>query len=443
MVQLGEFSLWIALLMAAWCATLTMQGAVMRRAALTASGARGLYAALFFLLLASLGLAIAFVTDDFSLRYVALHSGKNVELLYKLCAFWSDTAGELLLASFLVALMGSVTSRVVLRADTDRRRAAWTVAVIGLILAGLIAGTAFGANPFMHLPRAQGDGRGLDPMLRNTAMFAQIPLMLLGAAGAAAACALAAGGAIRQSFDGALFLRLRSAATESWGFLSASGLIAAHWAYVSPGLRAILLKNPAVVASMAAWTILSLFLVGVELAHTMRAPQSEADVMRRRAGRVLAGVGVALCVAAAAVHSRTKNYDVQLGDGEQYSATDAWGHDWSFTSQGASRLERPGDDVISLGLIASRDGVRQPFISTESRQYYTGGGLDVFPAQTVPAVRSSVSQDLLIILSDAGEGRAVLRISFIPLVELDWAGGVLLALGAVLLFWPPKIGSVA
>jgi cytochrome c biogenesis factor len=439
LTQLGEISLWIALLMAAWCATLAIQGAVMRRAALTASGARGLYVAFFFLLLASIGLATAFVTDDFSLRYVAMHSGRNVELLYKLCAFWSDSAGALLLGSLLFALMGSIAARVVLRVDADRQRAAWTIAVIGLILAALLAASAFGASPYLHLPRASGDGRGLDPMLRDPAMFVQTPLMLLGAAGAAAACALAAGGMIRRNFDGALLARLRSAATESWGFLSVSFLIAVHWAYVSPGLRAIMVKNPAVVASAVAWAALSLFLVGVELAHTIRGPQSEADIMRRRAGRVLAGVGIALCIAAVALHSRTKNYDVQLGDGEQYRAKDAWGHDWTFTSQGASRLERPGDDVIAVGLLPTRDGVRQPFIVSESREYFTGGGLNVFPARTVPAIRSTIAQDLFVVLSDAGEGRSVLRISFIPLVELDWTGGVLLALGAVLLFWPPKI----
>ena len=425
--------------MAAWCTTLSIQGALMRRAALTTSGARGLYVAFFFLALASAGLATAFVTDDYSLRYVAMHSGRNVELLYKLCAFWSDRAGELLLSALLFALMGSIGARVVLRADTDRRRAAWTVAAIGLMLTALVATGAFGANPYTHLPRATADGRGLDPMLRNVAMFVQTPLMLLGAAGAAAAFALAAGGALARNFDGALFMRLRSAATESWGFLSVSFLIAAHWTYVSPGLRATMLKNPAVIASVVAWGVLSFFLVGVELAHTIRGPQSEADIMRRRAGRVLAAIGIALCVVAVALHSRTKNYDVQLGDGEQYRARDAWGHDWTFTSQGASRLERPGDDVISVGLLPTRDGARQPFLTSESRQYYTGGGLDVFPAETVPAIRSTVAQDLFVVLSDAGEGRSVLRIRFIPLVELDWAGGVLLALGAVLLFWPPKV----
>ena len=438
MTQLGEFSLWIALLMAAWCTTLSIQGALMRRAALTASGARGLYVAFFFLALGSAGLATAFVADDYSLRYVAMHSGRNVELLYKLCAFWSDRAGELLLGALLFACMGSVAARVVLRVDTDSQRAAWSVAAIGLILAGLLAASAFGANPYMHLPRTSPDGRGLDPMLRNVAMFVQTPLMLLGSAGAAAAFALACGAAIRRNFDGPLFMRLRSAATESWAFLSVSFLIAAHWTYSSPGLRGIMLKNPAVISSAVAWAVLSLFLIGVELAHTIRGPQSEADIMRRRAGRLLAGVGVALWLVAVALHSRTKIYDVQLGDGEQYRANDAWGHDWTFTSQGASRLERPGDDVISVALLPTRDGVRQPFITIESRQYYTGGGLNVYPAQTVPAIRSTIAQDLFVVLSDAGEGRAVLRISFIPLVELDWTGGVLLALGAVLLFWPPK-----
>jgi cytochrome c biogenesis factor len=439
LTQLGEFSLWIALLMAAWCTTLSIQGALLRRAQLATSGARGLYAAFFFLIVAATALAGAFVLDDYSLRYVAMHSGRGVELLYKLCAFWSDRAGESLLASLLFAFAGSVAAKHVRRVDTDRARAAWTVAAIGLMLVAILAATAFGANPFAHLPRTPGDGRGLDPMLRNVAMLVQPPLMLFGAAGAAVTLALVIGAACRWNFDRALFTRLRSSAAESWGFLSAAFLIGAHWAYVSPGLRGLMMKNPAVIASAIVWLVLSVFLVAVELTHAIRGPHADADVMRRRAGRILAAFGVVLCVGVFAARPLTKNYDVQIGDGEQYRAKDAWGHEWTFTSQGASRLERFGDDVTSVALLPERDRIRQPYIASESRQYYGAGGLDIFPPQAVPGIRSTIAQDLFVALSDAGEGRSVLRISFIPLVELAWVGGVFLALGGLLLFWPPKM----
>jgi cytochrome c biogenesis factor len=436
--QLGELSLWIALLMAVWCSTLSVQGALMKRASLTASGARGLYAAVGFTLLAAAGLMTAFLGDDYSLRYVAQHSGLNVELYYKICAFWSDDAGQFLLASLLFGLVGSAAAMITLRRDGDRARASWTVAIIGLLVATAIAITGFKANPFVMLARPQQDGRGLDPILRHPLMLIQPPLMLFGAACAMTPLALSGGAALRSRFDRELFARIRAGALESWALLTAGLLLGARWAYISPGLRAAWGHSGAVVTSVSVWTALTLFLTVVESRRSTRIALSEADLMRRRAGRALAALGLLLCVATFGARSLTKNYDALIADGEKYAAKDSWGRAWTFTSQGASRLEREGDDVIAVALMPSRDGVRQPFIASESRQYYGPGGLDIYPAQTVPGIRSTLATDLFVVLSDAGEGRAVLRISFKPLIELAWAGGVLLALGGLLVFWPPR-----
>lgn len=438
MTQLGELSLWIALLMAAWSATLAVQGAYMRRDPLTASGARGLYAALGFTALAAAGLVSAFLGDDYSLRYVALHSSENVETYYKLCAFWSGGPGELLLLSFMIAVVASGAAFVALRRDADRQRAAFTVGVLGFILAFALVATGFEMNPFAPLARKLQDGRGLDPLLRHPLMLVQRPLMLLGAAGAAAPSAMAIAALMGRGFDRELVARIRASALLSWTALSVALLLGARWAYVSPGLRALLEHSPAVIASAAVWLVLTLFLIIADLRDSSQPPRSEVDVMRRRAARVLAVGGALLCIITFAARPFTRNYDAQIGDGEKYSAKDSWGHDWTFTSQGASRLEREGDDVIAVALMPTRDGARQKFISSESRQYYGPGGLDIYPPQAVPGIRSSVAQDLFVVLADAGEGRSVLRISFRPLVELVWAGSVLLALGGLLLFWPSR-----
>jgi cytochrome c biogenesis factor len=438
LTQLGELSLWIALLMAAWCTTLAVQGALMNRVSLTKSGARGLCAALFFTTLSAVGLGTAFLGDDYSLRYVAMHSSSNVEPFYKICAFWSGGGGELLLASLILAAVGSAAALTGLRRDADRARGAWTVATLGLLNATALAATAFRANPFALVARVPEDGRGLDPILRNPMMAIQPPLMLLGAACAAVPLAMVIAALMRRRFDAPLFARVRASALVSWGLLSAAFLLGARWAYVSPGLRAVRTGSPAVITSAIAWLVLTVLLIGTELRTGARSPLSEADGMRRRAGRLLAAGGAVLCLIVFAVRPLAKDYDAQINDGEQYRAKDAWGHAWTFTSQGTSRLERPGDDVIALALLPTRDGVRQPFVASESRQYYGVGGLDIYPAQTVPGIRGTIAQDLFVVLSDAGEGRAVLRISFKPLVELVWIGGVLLALGGLLLFWPPR-----
>ncbi len=131
-----------------------------------------------------------------------------------------------------------------------------------------------------------------------------------------------------------------------------------------------------------------------------------------------------------------------LGDGELFRAMDAWGHAWTFTSQGASRIERQGDDVTAVALLPTRNGIRQPFVASESRQYYGAGGLDIFPPQAVPGIRSTLAEDVYVVLAgdltDVGEGHATLRIGFSPLIELVWIGGVLLVCSGALFFWIPR-----
>jgi cytochrome c biogenesis factor len=432
LTQFGELTLWIALLMAAWSATLAVQGAVMRRHALVESAARGLQMALLFGVLAAGVLMRAFLDGDYSLRYVAMHSGVSVASLYKICAFWSGRAGLLLLASVALAGTGLAGARGAMRRDGDAARAAWTLALLAATTGAVLAVTAFTGSAFALFRQAPTDGRGLDPLFRHPFAAIQPLLMVAGVAAAALPLALLGATAIRRRLDEELSSRVRAAATVSWALLSLALLLGAQWAYLSPGLRVRSQGTVIVLATAGAWAVMTLVLAGAEV----RARAAQPPAFRRRVARLLAGCGAALCAVALAVSPRTKNYDAQIDDGSRYAATDSWGHAWTFTSQGESRIERPGDDVIALVLLPTRDGVRQPFLSSESRQYFGAGGLDIYSPQIVPAVQRGLMQDLFVVLADAEGGRSVVRISFRPLVELAWAGGVLLVFAGALFFWP-------
>jgi cytochrome c biogenesis factor len=442
LTQLGELSLWIALLMSAWCATLSVQGMLMRRPAFVESGARGLHASLFFLVIAVGGLAAAFLSNDFAVRYVAMHSGLALADFYKVCALWSGREGTLLVSALL---LGALSSAVVAIARRHaKRRDGWTIAMLGLASCAVIALCGFSANPFVRAVRAPVDGRGLDPYLQDPAMAAHPPLVMLAAAAIVVTIAFAVGALTRKrgepgqaadAWGGA-----RWGALLSWTLLSAAILTALHWNYVSPVGRTLWASPAIIKGAFVPWALFAMVLVVFVVRDRA---VTEAQSLRRYAGAVFAVAGAAVMVSGIAARKFERNYVVQLRDGEQYRATDAWGHSWTFTSQGASRLERPGADVTAVALMPARDGVRQPFMTSESREYYGVQGLNIFPPITVAAIRSSVAQDVYVMLSDAGEGTAALRISFRPLVELVWIGGVLFALGGVLLLWPPGSGGAA
>ena len=96
MIVVGELSLWIALLMATWCATVSIAGGLGRRPDLIHSGERAAYATFGFTVVAAIGLWYALLTRDFSLQYVASQISANMPNVYVFTAFWSGQAGSML-----------------------------------------------------------------------------------------------------------------------------------------------------------------------------------------------------------------------------------------------------------------------------------------------------------------------------------------------------------
>ena len=95
MTLIGELSLWVALLMAAWSTTVSFAGGALRRDDLVNSGIRGLYATFAMIVLASAGLWTALLSHDFSLEYVASHISANMPGVYVFTSFWSGQAGSM------------------------------------------------------------------------------------------------------------------------------------------------------------------------------------------------------------------------------------------------------------------------------------------------------------------------------------------------------------
>ena len=83
MILIGELSLWLALIVAAWATIVSFAGGALHRPDLARSGARALYATFGFIVLASVGLWDALVTHDFNIaryakRVVQFFDGRMV-----------------------------------------------------------------------------------------------------------------------------------------------------------------------------------------------------------------------------------------------------------------------------------------------------------------------------------------------------------------------------
>src|SRR5579864_6850548 len=108
MILIGELSLWVALLMAAWSTTVSFAGGGLRRQDLVDSGVRGLYATFAMVLLAAVGLWTALLTKDYSLEYVASHINTSMPSVYVFTAFWSGQAGSMLFWALILSLYSTI-----------------------------------------------------------------------------------------------------------------------------------------------------------------------------------------------------------------------------------------------------------------------------------------------------------------------------------------------
>ena len=110
MTDLGYIAFVLALVTALYGAVVSVMGARRNVAELVNSGRNAVYAAAALVLLASLLLWRALLTDQFQLEYVATHSERSLPFYYKLSAFWGGQAGSLTFWTLLLCVVAVVAT---------------------------------------------------------------------------------------------------------------------------------------------------------------------------------------------------------------------------------------------------------------------------------------------------------------------------------------------
>ena len=258
MILIGELSLWVALLMAAWSTTVSYAGGALRRDDLTSSGVRGLYATFAMVVLASLGLWTALLTRDFSLEYVAGHISATMPSVYVFTAFWSGQAGSMLFWALILSMYGTLaiaTSR-----GRNRELIPWATGTLSAVLLFFIATTCFKANPFTRLDFIPADGRGMNPQLQNPGMALHPPNLYLGYVATAIPFAFAIAALFSRRLDAEWLGVVRRWTLLSWFFLTI-GIVLGMWgAYVELGWGGYWAWDPVENSSFLPWLTNTAFL---------------------------------------------------------------------------------------------------------------------------------------------------------------------------------------
>jgi cytochrome c-type biogenesis protein CcmF len=206
-------------------------------------------------------LTYAFVTNDFSVQYVAMHSNSALPLHYRVSGVWGGHEGSFLLWCLMLGVW--MLAVAAFSAHLPAEMVARVLGVMGVLSAGFIAFMLFTSNPFDRLFPAPPDGRDLNPLLQDPGMVLHPPMLYMGYVGFSVAFAFAVAALLAGRLDAAWARWSRPWTTVAWVFLTLGIALGSGWAYYELGWGGWWFWDPVENASFMPW------LVGTALIHSL------------------------------------------------------------------------------------------------------------------------------------------------------------------------------
>ena len=233
MADLGAISLWIALALSSYAAVGSLLGKIRGVPALVESSRYAIYLLALVLLVATLSLVSAFISHDFEVAYVALHSNLAMPGYLTWVAFYAGNEGSLLFIAFVLAVMSALA--IWLAPARVRDTLPYTAAVLMLVLTFFLAVMGFMANPFDKLPFVPADGEGINPLLTHFGMFVHPPALMSGLIASSIPFAFAMGSLMGKKTGDEWVDMGRVWGLVSWALLACGLLLGSWWAYTILG----------------------------------------------------------------------------------------------------------------------------------------------------------------------------------------------------------------
>ncbi len=159
---------------------------------------------------------------------------------------------------------------------------------------------------------------------------------------------------------------------------------------------------------------------------------------RRRYGGYIVHVGIVILFIAFAGMAFKTETEATLRPGESVSLRSPYGWTYTFTHLGVSQYDALNRQVTAATVEVARNGKRIGMLSTEKRQHVDAEGNPTFQPSTEVGIRSDLREDLYVVLAGVVNGteQAVYRFTINPLVWWVWYGGMVVALGGLIVMWP-------
>ncbi len=259
--ELGHFSLIIALCLALTLGILPILGAARNNPVLMGVARPLAFGQFVFIALAFATLANAFLSNDFSVLYVAEHSNSQLPAQYRFAAIWGGHEGSLLLWAFILSIWTAAVATF--SKHLPEEMVARVLGVMGLVAVGFLLFMLLTSSPFTRLLPAAVDGRDLNPLLQDPGLVIHPPMLYMGYVGFSVAFSFAIAALIGGKLDATWARWSRPWTTVAWTFMTIGIALGSGWAYYELGWGGWWFWDPVENASFMPW------LAGTALIHSL------------------------------------------------------------------------------------------------------------------------------------------------------------------------------
>lgn len=260
--EIGHFTLILGLMFAVAQSVTPLYGVARRSPVWMETGRVFAIGQFAFISVAFVCLAISFLEDDFSVKYVAGHSNSLLPEVYKVSAVWGGHEGSLLL--WALTLAGWTLAVVLFSRQLPREMLARVLAIMGMISVGFLLFILMTSNPFTRtFPNVPAEGSDLNPLLQDFGLIVHPPMLYMGYVGFSVAFAFAVAALLGGRLDSAWARWSRPWTITAWAFLTLGIALGSWWAYYELGWGGWWFWDPVENASFMPW------LVGTALIHSL------------------------------------------------------------------------------------------------------------------------------------------------------------------------------
>ena len=266
--ELGYAATVAALVLAVYGSGAAAWSAVKGRAELRASSERAAIGVWLLITACMLLLVYAFLTFDFSVKYVASNTNRGTPFYYRITALWGALEGSIILWAWMLSLYTLIVVSRYRR--TQPQLYPWTLSVMLGIAAFFLLVMTIPAPPFERLSPIPADGRGLNPLLEDSGMITHPVALYLGFTGFTVPFAFAMAALIVGRTGDEWITITRRWTIVAWYFLSLGLLIGGWWSYHVLGWGGYWAWDPVENAAFMPWLTATAFLHSVMIQERRR-----------------------------------------------------------------------------------------------------------------------------------------------------------------------------